>query len=268
MTTFQFETITAQQAQGISQFDTVTFAGGSANRATVTYGLNSATIKVGDTSVVFGPFITTVSANGNLEFSDGSKLFIGDAAANNVTLGALNDAMFGGDGNDALNAGEGANLLQGNAGTDTLTGGGGADTFYGGQGDDRIVTGAGSNASQGNLGNDTILAGASLDTVRGGQGDDSIDGGSGNDWLSGDLGADTITGGLGADIFHSFNTAGVDRITDFSVGQGDKVLLDSKTIYTTAQVGADTVIDMGAGNQVILVGVSMATLTAGTIVVG
>jgi serralysin len=43
------------------------------------------------------------------------------------------------------------------------------------------------------------------------------------------------------------------------------VQLDPGTTYSVAQVGADTVITMGGGAQMTLVGVSMATLTDGWI---
>ena len=42
-------------------------------------------------------------------------------------------------------------------------------------------------------------------------------------------------------------------------------MLDPGTTYTVGQVGADTVIDMGGGNQMILVGVQFSTLTPGWI---
>src|SRR4051812_13227887 len=78
----------------------------------------------------------------------------------------------------------------------------------------------------------------------------------------------TITGGSGADIFHDSQDAGVDRVLDFHLSEGDKVMLDPGTTFTVSQVGADTVIDMGGGNQMILVGVQMSTLPPGTIFLG
>ena len=60
----------------------------------------------------------------------------------------------------------------------------------------------------------------------------------------------------------------MDRISDFSRAQGDTVLLDFGTSYTVSQIGADTVIDMIGGGQMILVGVSMASLTGNWLVVG
>jgi serralysin len=101
--------------------------------------------------------------------------------------------------------------------------------------------------------------------LRGGQGDDSIAGGAGNDWISGDRGNDTLSGGAGADTFHTASGAGIDRVLDFHLSEGDRVQLDPGTHYTVNQVGADTVIDMGGGDQMILVGVQSSTLTSGWI---
>jgi serralysin len=106
------------------------------------------------------------------------------------------------------------------------------------------------------------------DWLRGGRGDDSIVGGAGPDFISGDRGNDTMSGGTGADLFHSSQDAGIDRVLDFSLAQGDRVELDPGTTFTVGQVGADTVIDMGAGNQMILVGVTASSLPPGTIFLG
>lgn len=56
-----------------------------------------------------------------------------------------------------------------------------------------------------------------------------------------------MSGGAGADIFHTFSDAGIDRVIDFSLAQGDRVQLDPGT-FTVSQVGVD-----------------MTTLTAGWI---
>ena len=101
--------------------------------------------------------------------------------------------------------------------------------------------------------------------MRGGQGNDILVGGAGNYWLSGDRGNDTISGGAGADTFHTFSGAGMDRVLDFHIAEGDRVQVDAGTHYTVTQVGSDTVIDMGAGDQMVLVGVQMSTLAPGWI---
>ena len=113
----------------------------------------------------------------------------------------------------------------------------------------------------GNLGDDTCDGDAGNDVVRGGQANDIVRGGAGDDWLAGDRGDDTLSGGLGADIFHTHGDAGLDRVTDFNRAEGDRVFLLAGTKYTVSQVGADTVIDMVGGGQMVLVGVSMASLS-------
>ena len=85
---------------------------------------------------------------------------------------------------------------------------------------------------------------------------------------SGDRGADTEMGGAGADIFHGSQDGGIDKALDFHLAEGDRVMLDPGATFTVSQVGADTVIDMGAGNQMILAGVQMSTLAPGTIFLG
>jgi len=141
---------------------------------------------------------------------------------------------------------------------DTLMGGSDVDTIAGNDGDDLL---------QGNTGNDTVDGGSGNDTVRGGQDDDVLVGGSGDDFVSGDRGSDTVTGGSGADIFHTWGAAGLDRVLDFSTSDGDRVQLDAGTSYSVSQVGSDTVIDMGSGNQMVLVGVTLASLPPGWIFV-
>ena len=131
----------------------------------------------------------------------------------------------------------------------------------GGQGNDLISATVGGNILYGNLGNDTLHGGSGAEIIRGGQGDDSITAGAGADFVSGDRGNDTVAGGTGADIFHTFSGAGIDRVTDFNLAEGDRVMVDPGTTWTVAQVGADTVIDMGGGDQMILVGVQASTLT-------
>ena len=199
----------------------------------------------------------------------------GNDAPNNLAGGGGNDTLNGqagedylrgGDGNDSLAGGSDFDDINGNTGDDTAAGGPGGDWVVGGQNNDLLLGEDGDDIVYGNLGNDTSDGGVGNDTVRGGQGDDSLAGGTGTDWLSGDRGADTLSGGTGGDLFHSSSGAGIDRVLDFRLSDGDRVLLDAGTAYTVSQVGADTVIDMGGGDQLVLVGVSMNSLTGGWII--
>ena len=66
----------------------------------------------------------------------------------------------------------------------------------------------------------------------------------------------TVTGGAGADTFHHFPGAGVTVVTDFNGAEGDRVQLDLGSTWTVIQSGADTLIDLGGGSQMILRGVA------------
>ena len=213
----------------------------------------------------------------------GSDCVNGEGDNDLIASGDGADTVWGGDGADTVIEAEGANYLRGEAGDDSVSGGSGfddingnmgADTLHGNDGEDWVVGGkdndlifgdAAFDIVYGNMGNDTVDGGAGNDWVRGGQGDDSVMAGAGDDWLWGDRGNDTISGGAGADLFYSFSGAGIDRITDFSYVEGDRLKLEGSPSRTITQVGADVVVDMGNGDQVILVGVSLASLGNGWI---
>ncbi|MBH9738918.1 hypothetical protein CJ419_04110 [Vibrio navarrensis] len=89
---------------------------------------------------------------------------------------------------------------------------------------DTLIGGAGNDILFGQGGNDRLDGGVGKDTLYGGSGNDTLDGGAGNDILIGGLGNDILTGGEGADIFKWVDMETVsDRVTDFSVEQGDKL---------------------------------------------
>jgi serralysin len=204
-----------------------------------------------------------------------------DGWLGNDTLdgGAGNDQIFGDSGNDIIVDASGTNYLRGEDGNDTIVGGTGFDDAHGNAGDDTVSTGAGDDYCvggkdndilsggadydlvYGNLGNDTCNGDDGNDIIRGGQGNDVVNGGNGNDYVSGDKGDDTMTGGVGADMFHTFGDAGIDRVTDFNLSEGDRVQLDPGTVFTVSQSGADTVINMTGGGQMILVGIQLSTLS-------
>ena len=74
----------------------------------------------------------------------------------------------------------------------------------------------------------------------------------------------TVTGGAGADIFHSFSGAGVTVVTDFHPGE-DRIQLDLGNSYSTTQQGANVVVDIGGGGELILQNTQMSSLTPGWI---
>lgn len=136
--------------------------------------------------------------------------------------------------------------IQGTEGPDSLVGREGPDDIQGGPGDD-VVDGRGG-----------------ADMIRGGRGRDRLDGGEGADTLSGGRDDDVLRGGAGADVFNSFAEAGTDEVLDFSIAEGDRVLLDAGTAFTIRQDGPDTVIEM-QGARLILRGVKAADLPAGAV---
>lgn len=86
--------------------------------------------------------------------------------------------------------------------------------------------------------NDKVNGGAGNDTLSGGSGNDKIFGGDGDDRLVGDAGVDKLSGGSGMDTF-VFNYAAngnADRISDFSVAEGDLLAFDT-TVFSALLAG-------------------------------
>lgn len=201
----------------------------------------------------------------------------GDEGADTVYGGSGEDLIEGNDGDDFLRGdigddeiwgGDGFDDAHGNIGNDTVHGGLGGDWVVGGQNDDQLFGDEGHDVVYGNLGADTAEGGAGNDWVRGGQGADMLRGGDGDDFMAGDRGDDTLVGGAGADRFHSFAEAGLDRIEDFNRAEGDHLNLVAGTTYTLTQSGADVLLSMSGGGQVMLVGVQLSSLSGDWITVG
>ena len=206
----------------------------------------------------------------------GTDTLLGGAGFDQLYGGADNDSIDGADGGSYLRGDEGGDTIQGGAGFDDINGNMGNDVVFGGLGTDWVVGGKdtdllfgeqGDDIVFGNLGNDTVGGGTGNDLVRGGQDQDVVRGDDGDDIVSGDRGSDTIFGGLGADTFISFTETGQDRVEDFNAGEGDRVQLDPGTTYGLSQVDANTVIDFGGGNQMVLVNVQLSSLPSGWIFV-
>lgn len=121
--------------------------------------------------------------------------------------------------------------LTGSGNSDILIGNEQANIIHGGDGNDVIYGLGGDDVLYGEGGNDILIGGA---------GDDVLIGGAGNDILTGGAGADTFKY-LASDVAADGSiTAGVDKITDFSLSDGDKIDLDGlfqELIKNTANSG-------------------------------
>jgi Ca2+-binding RTX toxin-like protein len=211
----------------------------------------------GDDHLIGGPGADTINGGaGNDVIADSADTEPASSAPNYLRGDEGDDQIYGGGGFDDANGNMGNDTIHGNDGDDYSVGGKDSDLLFGDDGTDIVW---------GNLGADTCDGGNGDDQCRGGQGDDSVSGGAGADFVSGDRGADTVSGGAGADLFHTFSGAGLDKVLDFHLSEGDRVMLDPGTVFSVTQVGSDTVVDMGNGDQMILVGVQMSTLTPGWI---
>jgi serralysin len=214
-------------------------------------------------SIAWGAQIENASGGAfadRLRGNDLDNRLTGGFGADTIEGGAGLDFLRGEDGDDVIFGGAGFDDTHGNMGNDTLHGGDGDDWVVGGKDQDELYGDAGFDIVYGNLGDDTCDGGEGADWIRGGQGNDVVRGGGGADWLWGDRGDDTISGGAGADDFHLQVGCALDRVTDFSLAEGDRVLVDGQAGYSVSLSGSDTVIDLGGGDRMVLVGVQ---LTAG-----
>ncbi|MFL5194617.1 MAG: calcium-binding protein, partial [Microvirga sp.] len=183
----------------------------------------------------------------------------GEGGDDGLTGKAGGDALFGGAGNDWLDGGPGGDILDGGAGWDVLSyqsatsgvvvdltgnANGGAATgdvisnievLQGSNFADTLTSldrGGGSGAQlYGEGGNDTLL---------GKGGGDYLFGGAGNDLLDSGFGSDVLNGGAGADTFRfssSLGAGNVDTVQDFSVAEGDRIVLGS-AVFMDVGTGA------------------------------
>ena len=159
---------------------------------------------------------------------------------------------------NTLNGEIGDDDITGTNQDDLINGNEGNDRLRGRQGNDRLLGGLGDDNLQGNRGDDELLGGAGNDRLRGGSGDDTLYGGEGFNRLS---------GGRGSDIFVLSEGIGVDTITDFRLGRGDRLSLlggltfGDLTLTSVGRNGRDTAISVGVDELAVLNNVSADTLT-------
>ncbi len=197
---------------------------------------------------------------------------IDPALPNRAVADAVRRDLVGGEAADRL-AGDGAgNRIDGQGGDDLLGGGAGADTLLGGAGADLVA---------GGLGNDLLLGGRDADLLSGGAGADRLAGDSGDDWLSGGDGADRLAGGAGndqlrggtgADVFVAAPGGGIDLILDFTPGE-DRIDLRAHRLPGAEAVaivaGPEALlIDLGAGDGLLLLGLGGGSLSARDLIFG
>jgi len=212
-----------------------------------------------------------------IEGGDGTDIIYGGSGNDIVKGQAGADTLRGGNGSDTLSGSDGDDLLRGQNGADNIWGGNGNDRMWGGDDADVLGGSAGNDALNGQEGNDTLYGGAGDDTLYGGAGDDKIYGGANDDDISAGAGDDTLWAGSGNDtlaggdgsntfIFSDFDGAD-DTITDFDTdndalvltGLGITDILDVST-ETTQGGNSGVLIDLGDGQSLFLVNVSLSDL--------
>ncbi len=171
------------------------------------------------TTAAFHGHLADVAANigdAVFELVDENDFIAGTDGADTLFGYGGNDLISGGLGDDTLDGGEGDDTLVGGEGNDKLIGAGGADWLIGDNGDDHLLGGNGEDTLEGRAGNDRLEGGAGNDILKGGDGHDTLVGGSGTDVMIGGAGRDTfVVSGSGGYYY-----GGVDRVTDFQVGNG------------------------------------------------
>ncbi|MEH1938967.1 MAG: calcium-binding protein [Nostoc sp.] len=183
--------------------------------------------------------------------SNGDDLLFADNSGDFTNYS--NDTIFGGAGDDYLNAGSstGNNILNGGAGYDTLIAGStGNNLLSGGDGNDNLsVSGSSSNNTlNGGAGDDTLSVASS-------KGDNLVNGGDGNDSLSNfaqsfnyfTSGNNTLNGGAGNDTLDAVYSTGNNILNG---GDGNDFL--SATGYNenyTVTVFGNNILNGGDGND-------------------
>ena len=241
----------------------------------VSNAVNGTVTLNGSGNVVFTP--TTGFSNGNGSFNytlsdgnGGTDLAIVTVAVGTTLNGTnQNDNINGTSGNDIINGLNGQDTILGNAGNDNLVGengddllygGTGSDQLYGGNGKDTLYGGADNDRLEGDNGDDNLYGDDGNDTLIGGNGKDTLVGGAGNDFLNGGQADDNLTGGTGSDIFVLATASGRDTITDFSLGQSDKIGLAGLSYSQLSFSGNE--IRLGNQTLAVLTGFNTTTLTS------
>jgi Ca2+-binding RTX toxin-like protein len=158
--------------------------------------------------------------------TDGDDIIYGNSSV------TFSDVIYGGKGNDTLNASAGADTLYGEEGNDILNGGSENDYLDGGDGNDILDGGYGSDVLIGGDGNDTI-----------GLGQYDMSGSSGSLPIGTTFYGNKITGGKGDDTIYGSNYG---DIYNFNAGDGKDIIYEqsltsSSELYTDRIVFGDLI---------------------------
>jgi len=242
---------------------------------------------------------TITGSSGNDTLNDVFEQIIGSNFDDALSGGNGGDVLDGNDGNDRFFGNGGTDLMRGGNGNDTFffSTNDGNDRLEGGAGFDvldysslggRVQVNQLAGTTTGTANNDTLLdvfeavigsnfgdvlsGGNGINVLNGGGGDDQLFANGGNDLTSGGEGNDTITLGLGDDRHDFRNGEDIDTITDFNAGAGsqDQIILRFHSAATSfaqmqaagmfSQQGANTLIELGNGDQIILNNVNVDDL--------
>jgi len=223
-----------------------------------------------------GQTIQGRSGNDTITGTAGNDTIGGGKGNDYIDGGDGKDSLSGGDGNDTLIGGRGDDVLNGGDGDDTLDGGVGNNQLSGGSDNDFLRVGDGNHALNGGSGHDVLIAGngstvcvagAGNHTLTAGNGSNSFNGGGGDENFNVGAGKNTLNGEKGSDIFVFGPGFGKNIVTDF--GRGDHIKFEGGVFANFQavqgamhQVGADTVISLGADHSITLQGVSASSLHA------
>jgi Ca2+-binding RTX toxin-like protein len=259
--------------------------GDAAGVDTIAGGADGTLGDVIDTSLATGGVTVTFTGSESGTVTASGTL-VNFGSIRRVQLGAGNDTVFGGSGEESVDGGAGNDSLLGGADTDTLAGGDGddtliggtsSDTLFGGAGDDRFIIGAGdgSDSIVGGTGNDTLdftgfttnvvasFSGAGAGSISSSAGTTTfsqaevLQTGSGNDTINGSSGAEIVETGAGNDRF--FGGSGADQAFGGAGNDSFDGGADSDTLFggdgnDTLQGGAGTDILFGGDGRDFLEG--------------
>jgi Ca2+-binding RTX toxin-like protein len=179
--------------------------------------------------------------------SSGADLVLGDNGyvtwGTDALITSFGSSQLGLGGNDLIDVGDGGNIVVGGDGNDTITTGIGSDVVLGDNG-----------AATYTPGTTQLLQVVSTDTTNTTGGSDTIIAGDGANVVVAGVGADTVTTGTGNDTV----------LGDSASVTWDATGLIEQLNSTQPGLGADDVIDVGDGTNVVVGGFGSDTITTGT----